>query len=159
MILDARQFFSRRKRLAALIWVLASLSFFWVGCGRKGPPSAPRRPLPPVVKDLAYTLHNDTVELSWTVVCKDDRSASPAATVKVFRSRLPLEEAGCENCPIRYSVAGDIPIQMERSQKGQGVKMSYAELLEPGYRYYYKVICYGEYGIGGQDSNVVQFDH
>jgi len=159
MSLDARQLISRRKRLAALIWVIVGLSFLWVGCGKKGPPRAPRRPLPPVVKDLAYTIHNDTVELSWTVAGTDDRSASPAAAVKVFRSRLSLEEAGCENCPVRYSVSGDIPIQVKRSQKGQAIKMNYAEFLEPGYRYYYKVICYDEYGIGGQDSNVVQFDH
>jgi len=159
MNLDSRQFFSRRKRLTAFIWMLAGLSLLWVGCGKKGPPRAPQRPLPPVVKDLAYTVHNDTVELSWTVVGTDDHSASPPATVKVFRSRLPLDEAGCESCPIRYSVSGDIPIQMAQWQKEPTIKMSYTEFLEPGYRYYYKVTCYDEYGIGGKDSNVIQFDH
>jgi hypothetical protein len=151
--------YSHSKSLAALLLLLAGLSFIWIGCGKKGPPHPPRRPLPPKVKDLAYSLRNDMVELTWTVPGAASRSASPPAAVKVFRSRLSAEEAGCENCPIRYAVSGDIPIQKKQSEKSKPIKMSYSESVEPGYRYIYKVTVFDEYGIGGKDSNIVKFDH
>jgi hypothetical protein len=135
------------------------LSFNWIGCGKKGPPHPPRRPLPPNVNDLAYSLRNDRVELSWTVPSVASRSASPPAAVKVFRSRLSAEEAGCENCPIRYALSGDIPIQKKQYEKSEPIRMSYSESVEPGYRYFYKVTVFDEYGIGGKDSNIVKFDH
>ncbi len=146
------------KRIAVFLLVLAGSSFLWIGCGKKGPPRPPRRPLPPVVKDLEYTVHNNRVELSWTVPSAEGRSASPPAAVKVFRSQLSAEEARCDNCPIRYSVSGDIPIHKKRSEKSKPIRMSYTEVVEPGYRYIYKVIVYDEYGIGGKDSNIVKFD-
>jgi hypothetical protein len=77
----------------------------------------------------------------------------------VFRSRLSAEEAGCENCPIRFTVSGDIPIHRKRSEKSKPIRISYSELVEAGYRYIYKVIVFDEYGIGGKDSNIVKFDH
>ena len=150
---------SHNKRIAVFLLVIAGSSFLWIGCGRKGPPRPPRRPLPPVVKDLEYTVHNNRVELSWTVPSAEGRSAAPPAAVKVFRSQLSAEEASCENCPIRYSVSGDIPIHKKRSEKSKPTRMSYTEFVEPGYRYIYKVTVYDEYGIGGKDSNVVKFDH
>ncbi|MGD9412393.1 MAG: hypothetical protein PVJ54_11060 [Desulfobacterales bacterium] len=151
-------FCSHNRWVAALFVVLAGLSLLWIGCGKKGPPRPPQRPLPPKVKDLAYSLRNDRVELSWTVPGGADPSASPPAAVKVFRSRLSAEEAGCENCPIRYTVSGNIPVQKKRSEKSKPISMSYAESVEPGYRYIYKVMVYDEYGIGGKDSNIVKFD-
>ena len=144
-----------------LIFVLAigGLIFWSLGCGKKGPPRPPQRPLPPVVKDLGYTVHDDIVELSWTVPVAAGGSASPPAAVKVFRSRLSAEEAGCQNCPIRYSLSVDIPIRKKRSEKSKPIRMRYSEVVEPGYRYVYKVIVFDEYGFDGRDSNVVKFDH
>jgi predicted small lipoprotein YifL len=151
-------FCSHSKRMMALLLVLAASSLVWIGCGKKGPPRPPQRPLPPTVDDLAYRLHNDRVELSWTVPVAAPGSASPAVSVKVFCSRLSSEEAGCENCPIRYNLSGDIPIQKKPSEKSKPIKMRYSEPVEPGYHYIYKVTVYDEYGIGGKDSNIVKFD-
>lgn len=146
--------------MAALLLVLAGLSLLWISCGKKGPPRVPLRPLPPAVKDLAYTVHNDIVKLSWTVPGKEEnRSAAPPVAVKVFRSRLSAEEANCENCPIRFAVSGDIPIRKKRSERSKPVRMSYTEFVETGYRYIYKVTVFDEYGISGRDSNIVKFDH
>jgi predicted small lipoprotein YifL len=152
-------FCSHNSLLAALFVMLTVLSLFWVGCGKKGPPRPPQRPLPPKVKDLAYSLRNDRVELSWTVPGAEGNSTSFPAAVKVFRFRRSAKEAGCENCPIRYTVSGDIPIQKKQAEKSEPIRMHYAESVEPGYRYIYKVTVYDEYGIAGKDSNVVKFDH
>jgi predicted small lipoprotein YifL len=153
--------YSHRKWMAALLLVLASSSFLLTGCGKKGPPRPPRRPLPPAVKDLAYIVHNDIVELRWTVPSKEEnRSAALPAAVKVFRSRLSAEEANCENCPIRFTASSDdIPIHRKGSEKSKPIRMSYSEFVEPGYRYIYKVTVFDEYGIGSKDSNIVKFDH
>jgi predicted small lipoprotein YifL len=147
-----------KQWMVALLLVLAVLSLLWVGCGKKGPPRPPRRPLPPKVKDLAYSLRDDKVELSWTVPGAAGNSTSLPAAVKVFRFRMSAKEAGCENCPIRYTVSGDIPIQKKQAEKSEPIRMRYAESVEPGYRYIYKVTVYDEYGIAGKDSNVVKFD-
>ena len=148
------------KWMAALLLVLAGSSLMWIGCGKKGPPRPPRRPLPPAVKDLEYTVHNDIVELNWTVPGKaGSRNAAPPATVKVFRSRMSAEDASCENCPIRFAVSGDIPIHKQRSEKFEPIRMSYTEFVETGYHYVYKVAVFDENGIGGKDSNIVRFDH
>ncbi len=151
--------YCHNKWIAAFLVMLTGASFLGIGCGQKGSPRPPRRPLPPAVKDLAGTVHDGMVELSWTVAGTGGRSASSPAAVKVFRSRSSAAESGCENCPIRYSVSGDIPIQKKRSEKSESIRMSYTEFVEPGYRYIYKVIVYDEDGRGGQDSNIVQFDH
>ena len=153
-------FDAQSRWMAALFVMLAVSSLLAIGCGKKGPPQPPRRPQPPVVKDLDYTIHNDMVELSWTVPGRDEKAevATPAA-VRVFRSRLSAEEADCENCPVRFTASGDIPIRKKRSERSKPVRMSYSEFIEPGYRYIYKVAVLDEYGIGGKDSNIVKFDH
>jgi predicted small lipoprotein YifL len=148
------------KWMAVLLLVLAGSSLLWIGCGKKGPPRPPRRLLPPAVKDLEYTVHNDMVKLSWTVPGKEgSHSAAPLATVKVFRSRMSAEDASCENCPIRFAVCGDIPVHKQRSEESKPIRMSYTEFVETGYHYIYKVAVFDENGIGGKDSNIVRFDH
>lgn len=150
---------SFNKWLSLFIFAFVGLNLWWIGCGQKGPPRPPQRPLPPAVKDLSYVVYHQMVELSWTVPGVENHKASPAAAVKVFRSRLTTAEASCENCPVRYSVSADIPIHQKRSDRSKSSRMSYTELVEPGYRYIYKVTVFDEYGIGGKDSNIVKFDH
>ena len=147
------------KWIAAFLLVLAGSGFLWIGCGKKGPPRPPRRPLTPTVKNLEYSVYNDIVKLSWTIPGAESSNVSPPAAVKVFRSRLSAEEAGCENCPIRFVETGDIPIHKKPSEKSKPIKMSYTESVEPGYRYIYKVTVFDEYGIKGKDSNIVKFDY
>lgn len=151
--------YSHRKWIAAFLLMLAGSNFGWIGCGQKGPPQPPQRPLPPAVKDLSYVIQGEMVELSWTVPITESRKASSPVAVKVFRSRLTAEEAGCEKCPVRFALSGDIPIHQKRSVKSKTVRMRYTEAVEPGYRYLYKVIVLDEYGISSQDSNIIDFDN
>ena len=146
------------KRIAAFFLMLAGLNFGWIGCGQKGPPKPPHRPLPAAVKDLSYVIHGEMVELNWTVPRTEDQKASFPVAVKVFRSRLTAQEAACENCPVRFVLSGDIPIHQKRSEKSKPLRMRHAESVEPGYRYIFKVIVLDEFGITSQDSNIIDFD-
>jgi hypothetical protein len=152
-------FSSHSRWLAFFFFALVGLSFLWTGCGKKDPPRVPQRRLPPAVKDLSYAIDNQIVELSWTVQEADDRSASVPVGYKVFRSKLSAAEFDCEKCPIRFVEIGDVPIQMKRSGKSKPTRLRFKEVLEPGYRYIYKVIVYDEDGEGSKESNTVEFDH
>lgn len=136
---------------------LATIGFLWLGCGKKGSPRPPQQPLPVAVKDLNYRIDNDVLELSWTVPVPDDHSASYPAAVKLFRFKQSAAETNCEKCPIRFNEIADLPVEMNRSEKSRSITMNFTETLEQGYRYIYKVIVYNADGIGGKDSNTIEF--
>jgi len=154
-----KDFYSHGRWLGLFFFTLVGLSFLWVGCGKKGPPRPPQRRSPPAVIDLSYAVDNRIVELNWTVQGAEDRSASAPVGYKVFRSKVSGEESNCEKCPIRFEEIADVPIQMKRSEKSKPTRLRFTEVLEPGYRYIYKVILYDQDGQGGKDSNTVKFDH
>jgi hypothetical protein len=154
-----KDFYSRGRWLGLFFFTLAGLSFLWVGCGKKGPPRPPQRPTPPAVKDLSYAVVNRMVELSWTVQAAEDRSASAPVGYKIFRYKVSAEESDCEKCPIHFAEIADVPIQMKRSEKSKPTRLRFTEVLEPGYRYIYKVILYDQDGRGSKASNPVKFDH
>lgn len=145
------------KCLAFLLFTLAGASFWWLGCGKKGSPRPPQQPLPAAVKDLSYRLDHDRVQLSWTLPGTDDRSASDPAAVKIFRFKQSAAESGCEKCPIRFAEIAGLPVQLKRSQPSASSTMSFTEVIEPGYRYIYKVVVYNQAGVGGKDSNLIEF--
>ena len=154
-----KDFYFHGRWLAFFFLALAGLGLLWDGCGKKGPPRPPRQPSPPAVKDLSYAVDNQIVELSWTIQDSDDRSTSSPVGYKVFRSKLSAEESSCENCPIRFVEIGDVIVQSKGLDKSKPIKMRFAEVIEPGYRYIYKVIAYDKNGESSKDSNTVQFDH
>jgi len=154
-----KNFYFHGRWLALFLFALAGLGFLWGGCGKKGPPRPPRRPSPPAVKDLSYAIDNRIVELSWTIQGADDRSASSPVGYKVFRSKLSAQDSSCEKCPIRFVEVGDVMVESKGPDKSKPLKMRFTELIEPGYRYIYKVIAYDKNGEGRKDSNFVQFDY
>ena len=148
-----------RTWLLCLFVTVGGLSFVWLGCGKKGPPRPPKRPLPPAVEDLRYAVQGDMVELSWTHPAAAEDNASRPASIKVFRAVLSGEEIKCENCPVRYEAVAEIPIHTKGTSKEGPRTLRYSEKIDPGYRYIYKVIVFDKYGIGSKNSNVVQFNY
>lgn len=148
-----------RRLLVCLFVTIGGLSFSWQGCGKKGPPRPPQRPLPPAVEDLRYAIQAGTVELSWTHPAMAGGNASQPASIKVFRSVLSSEDIQCENCPLRFEAVAEIPIHPKAPRKDGPRTLHYSEKIDPGYRYFYKVIVFDKYGIGSKRSNVVRFDH
>jgi hypothetical protein len=147
----------RVKCVAFFLFTLAGTSLLWFGCGKKGPPRPPPQMLPAAVKDLSYRIDHDMVELKWTVAGQNDHSASYPAAVKLFRFKHSAAESSCEKCPIRFSEIADLPVQLEGSGQSESSTMTFTEALERGYRYIYKVVVYNRDGLGGKDSNTVEF--
>ncbi|MBW2468095.1 MAG: hypothetical protein PVF09_03150 [Desulfobacterales bacterium] len=142
-----------------LFVAIGGISLVCLGCGRKGPPRPPKRPLPPAVEDLRYAIQGDRVELSWTHPATADGKFSKPASVSVLRAVLSDHEIECENCPVRFETVAEIPIHEKALKKADPRTLRYYEKIDSGYRYIYKVIVYDKYGIGSKDSNLVQFDH
>lgn len=154
-----KDIYAHGKWLTICFFTFIGIGFLWIGCGKKNPPKPPELRSPPAVKDLRYAMEGPNVELSWTVPGAGDGAESAPVRCKIFRSKLSAEESNCEKCPVDFVVAGDIPIQTQRSGKPKPAKMRFSEVLEPDYRYIYKVIVYDKDGQGSKDSNTVQFDY
>lgn len=58
--------------------LFASMLPILPGCGKKGPPLAPLRPLPAVVSDLGASRLGDTVQLQFTLPAKNADESQPA---------------------------------------------------------------------------------
>ena len=145
------------KSLAFFLFIIVLAGVLWPGCGKKGPPRAPRQPLPATVKDLSYSIDHDRIQLSWTIPDADGRSASYPIRVKLFRFKQSVEDSDCEQCPIHFTEIADLPVQMKGPEQSGSGAMHFDEVLERGHRYVYKVVVYNKDGIGGKDSNTVEF--
>jgi predicted small lipoprotein YifL len=119
----------------ALLLGVALLGLLTAGCGRKGPPLAPRSVAAPPVADLAVRLENRTAVLTWSV------PSGPAPELptayRVYRARLGAET--CEGCPLLFQSLGTV--NPDRSQRPLGRKwtLTWQDAVEPGFRYVYKV--------------------
>ena len=115
--------------LAACVLILIS------GCGRKGPPLAPRS-LPPVsVTDLNVRLESRTAVLVWSVPTSPDSEAPDA--YRIYRARSGPES--CEGCPLMFQKIGVIHLsQADRPARGLWT-LTWRDEIEVGFRYVYKV--------------------
>jgi hypothetical protein len=128
------------------------------GCGRKAPPKPPRESSPPQVKDLGYSISEDSVKLSWTIPEASDKDESPATGFLIYRSKQSVSKADCTNCPITFTKIEDVPVRGGVSGRSDS-SVDFAETIEPGYRYIYKIKAYDDDGVTGKDSNLIDFTY
>ena len=143
------------RRLKLPVSVLLCIGIFLgiCSCGKKGPPKAPQRSNPPAVIDLSYRIEGPTVEFTWSIPPKQHRHQDDLAGFTVYRSKVSLSEAECDECPLNLSAIGDVPI-LKSDEPGA---MVFSDELEAGYRYVYLVRGYGENQMISADSNLVEF--
>ncbi len=135
-----------------LITFLLSLSV----CGKKAPPIPPSQIQPPAVNDLSASIDGDTLKMTWTIPKEKAKVTPGLSGFIVYRSKMPLSESDCKNCPVLFKRVADIPIEVKASERLEKGSMTYYETLEKGYRYIYKVIDYTK-GVTSSDSNYVDF--
>ena len=128
------------------------------GCGRKAPPKPPRESRPPQVIDLGYSISEDSIKLSWTIPKTSDKDESSATGFLIYRSKQSVSEADCENCPITFIKIEDVPFRGGVSGRPES-SVVFAQTIEPGYRYIYKIKAYDDDGVAGKDSNLIDFTY
>ena len=136
--------------------ILVTVGMIW-GCGKKGPPVPPTGSMPPSVGDLAHSISNNTVELSWTIPQPDETARLPITGFLIFRSQQSEAEAACINCPTLYKNIADVPAMEPVSDPSGKAPITFTQTIEPGYRYIYKVHGYSTDGIRSKTSNIVEF--
>lgn len=124
----------------------------YTGCGVKGPPLAPRQQPVTAVLDLAYTLADQTIALTWRLPGPLSGRQATHAVFVLHRSRTALGESDCDGCPLVFEKVATIPYVSTPSNR-----FSTDAPLEPGYRYVFKVRLEMD-GAAGTDSNAVKVD-
>ncbi len=143
------------RSIIVQILIIVAFSIFLSGCGKKAPPKPPRQEKPPVVDDLSYSLDGAKFKLSWTIPEVKRKVKSGLGGFYVFRSKKSVSESDCKNCPKIFKQVADISLEDMGNSGKDSIK--YAEALEKGYRYNYKVVIYTHKGVTGKDSNMVDF--
>ena len=146
-------------RLRLLLIILMIITGFLNGCGIKGPPVPPRRYRPPAVTDLSYKIEYETLQLTWTVPSVKEPEKVNLTGCTVYRSMRPFSDAECTNCPAPYKKVADIPVHREGADGKPLGKLHYGENLEGGFDYAFKVTCYTDNEIFGDDSNIVNLKY
>jgi predicted small lipoprotein YifL len=136
-------------RKAIFFAIFAALIVSLSACGKKGPPLPPSSSVPPEVAGLKITLEENLMTLTWRVAAHGEEADTLPAGFFVYRSRSSLSAPACENCPLRFEKAADIPV--ENAQ----IRTTYTEFLEKGFRYVYKVSSYADSGSESELSEVV----
>ena len=149
----------RCSEIILLFFVVTTGVLLLSGCGKKAPPVPPLQVPPPAVNDLTESIVGDLLELTWTYSVDKKTESSGVSGFIVYRSKEDLSEPVCEDCPITFERAQDIPIGVRDAEKVIKSVMTYNEILEKGFRYRYKITVYTDKGIAGSDSNIVDFEH
>lgn len=126
--------------------LLAALVATVAGCGLKGPPVAPTLAVLPAPADLAYSLTNGELVLTWRLGGGDGVDVERVAGVNVYRSQNALDEAPCEACTPLF--------EKIRAVEGRTTTVL-RETLTPGVRYRYKLRTFDAAGRESADSPVV----
>lgn len=118
------------------------------GCGKKGPPVAPKSAPLPQVTTLEGRLEGDTAYLSWR---PGEKTGGIKAYV-ILRSQADPAKPPCPGCPRVFQRVGE----MAPDPKAEAVQFS--EPTASGFIYTYKVQPIGASGDPGPDSNAVTID-
>jgi len=145
------------RSIIVQILIIVAFFIFLSGCGKKAPPKPPRQEEPPVVNDLSYSLDGDNLKLTWSIPEVKRKVKSGLGGFYVFRSKKTVSEPDCKNCPKIFKRVADISLENIVNSGKDSIK--YADALEKGYRYIYKVVIYTNIGVTGKHSNIVDFTY
>ena len=140
------------KNWSLFVFVILFFTFL-PSCGKKGPPVPPKiKPLP-IVEDLSKSIAGDLLTLAWSLPKQNGKIPKNLTGFKILRARKPLTETACKDCPDKYRLVADIPLQGRNSHN----RLIYQENIEQGYKYKFKVKLYTDKGNESADSNVIEF--
>jgi len=145
--------------LKNLIPAAIILVFLFPGCGKKGPPVPPRYKPVPAVSDLKYSIDGNILTLTWTIPKEKEKEKSAFSGFIVYRSKRPISDSDCKNCPKLFQKVSDIPADIRIDGPGyENNNIEYCEEIERGFVYTYKVVLYTKSGAQSRDSNNINFN-
>ncbi|MBW2563321.1 MAG: hypothetical protein JRE29_04680 [Deltaproteobacteria bacterium] len=144
--------------MKSLIPAIIILVFLLPGCGKKGPPVPPRQKPVSSVSDLKYGIDGNILTLTWTIPKEKEKAKSAFSGFIVYRSKRPISDSDCKNCPKLFQKVSDIPADIKIDAPGyENKNIEYREEIEKGFVYTYKVVLYAKSGVSSADSNYVDF--
>jgi len=145
--------------LKNLIPAAIILVFLFPGCGKKGPPVPPRYKPVPAVSDLKYSIDGNILTLTWTIPKEKEKEKSAFSGFIVYRSKRPISDSDCKNCPKLFKKVSDIPADITIDAPGyENKNIEYREEIAKGFVYTYKVVLYTKSGAQSRDSNSINFN-
>ncbi len=122
------------------------------GCGKKTPPVPPRQPVITAVKDLSSNIDGDMIVLTWTLPDEKEYKSAGIKYFVVHRAKQKIPDGDCRNCPVNFKPVAEVSAETKLPVK----KMKYAEPLEKGFKYVFKIIAISNTGTESSDSNFVE---
>jgi len=146
--------------LKGLVSILIAVFIVLPGCGKKGPPVPPRHKPVPAVSDLKYGIDGNILTLTWTIPKEKEKAKTAFDGFIVYRSKRPISDSDCKNCPKLFQKVSDIPANITIDTPGyENNNSEYREEIEQGFVYTYKVVLYTKSGVQSRDSNYVEFNY
>lgn len=126
------------------------------GCGRKGPPVAPRQLAVPAVNELKSLVEGNNVMLEWNVPETKEKKAPRVTGFVIYQAKYPVAEDICENCPINYKPVAEV----SADSAGKDGSIRYIRQLEKGFKYFFKVTAFSKnVKPESRDSNIIKIKY
>jgi len=128
-------------------FIISCIFIFQTGCGKKGPPLPPLTAALTAPFDLTYDLTGNSVTLEWA---SGDQGGdlNGFKGFEIVEAKIDLSENHCKGCPVEFKpFAAAGPDQLSTSH-----------ILDPGFRYYYRVRAVSKNNHSSSFSNTVQFE-
>ncbi|MFO7838677.1 MAG: hypothetical protein R6X08_04170 [Desulfosalsimonadaceae bacterium] len=134
----------------------AAALLLFSGCGKKAPPHPPTEINLPEIRDLEATQEDGRLTLTWPMPDWETPVGVRIAKFFVYRAKVDADEA-CEGCPVAFRRVGRVGV--DDMNAAFGLDLHYAEDLEKGFHYRYKVAPYTNTGLEGSASNIVRLNY
>jgi len=136
----------RKIILAAMLFLVMAGG---MGCGKKGPPLPPLALMPSAPVNIRYQLKSDQVILQWKLDSESlKKGTQNNMGVEIYRARRALSQDTCNGCPLTFEKRKDLPASTR----------TYAESLEKGFRYFYRLRTTLGLNIVSAYSETIEFD-
>jgi hypothetical protein len=146
------------RAVSQAVFFLAATLVLVSGCGYKNAPIPPESVVPVTIGDLRYQPTDKGVQLSWSYPVETIRGSAldDISSFELYLAEIPLEDY-CSTCPVPFGepleIAGGPPYDGE-VRRTAGYRFS---LLQPGYKYFFKVRSRTSWWADSDDSNIVTF--
>ena len=116
----------------------------YVGCGKKGDPTAPRPVLPGEVENLAVHPQGQSITLTWGIP-QTNTDGTPLVDLKGFKVVRSVSsfEKECKSCPKKFVLLYDVDYETHMMQNPQATTIEYID-RDIRFRsiYTYRVLSY-----------------